>query len=64
MPAQERAVPVMNTSLAEEGGKLEVIANLLAGHKVYDAASLAASQGNVRLATIILQVNLFPTKIT
>ena len=48
----------LNASLDKQNDILYKIAILLTGQKICDAAALAASAGNVRLATIIIQVSV------
>lgn len=55
---QEQAVHPLNASLDKQNDILYKIAILLTGQKICDAAALAASAGNVRLATIIIQVSV------
>lgn len=48
----------LNASLYKQNDILHKIATLLTGQKNCDAAALAVSAGNVRLATVIIQVSV------
>lgn len=60
---QEQAVEPLKAYLDGDKGILEKIAVLLSSHKVCDAAALATAAGNVRLAILIIQVDLLPTSL-
>ena len=54
--AQEGCEEEVGASLSPDGKVLRNVAVLLSGHRVREAAALATSTGNPRLASLILQV--------